>query len=322
MLGYVTDRVLKGIPLLIVISIIVFALIHAAPGGPDGVFAGDPTVSEEDLARIRASFGLDQPLQVQYLKWLGNMVTGDWGTSFQEKRPVLVMIAERVPNTLLLAGTATLIALLVSAPLAVYAASGRSAAIRQLVRLLTLLGVSVPTFWSGTMALLVFAGMLGVLPSGGMTTLGRPFAIGDLLRHLLLPSLILASLSIAQWVRYLNTALGTVLREDYVRTARAKGLSERTVVYRHALRNSLIPFVTIVVLQIPHMVSGAVVTEIVFSWPGVGRLVQTAILRHDYPLVMGAFTMMAALVIVASIAGDIVYAVADPRIRLRPGRAG
>lgn len=320
MAGYVVDRIVKGIPLLLVISVIVFALIHAAPGGPDGVFAGDPTVSEQDLARIRASFGLDQPLQVQYLKWLGNMVRGDWGTSFQEKRPVLTMIAERVPNTLLLAGAAMLLALFVSVPLAVYAASGPNATIRQLVRLLSLVGVSVPTFWSGTMALLLFAGTWGVLPSGGMTTLGKPFAVTDLLHHLLLPAVILASLSIAQWVRYLNTTLSTVLREDYVRTAQAKGLSQQAVVYRHALRNSLIPFVTIVVLQIPHMVSGAVVTEIVFSWPGVGRLVQTAILRHDYPLVMGAFTMVAALVIVASVVGDIVYAFADPRIRLASGR--
>ena len=317
MTGHIIRRTVQGIPLLFLITVIVFTLINIAPGGPEGVYAGDPFISPEDVAQIREIFGLNDPPHVQYLKWVRNLLTGDWGRSYQEKRPVLDMLMQRLPNTLLLSGTAVLIGLLVSVPLAVYTATHRASWLTQVVNFVTLLGISVPTFWTGTIAIMVLAGWLGILPAGGMFTIGKRFDVLDIAAHLLMPALVLASLYIAQWVRYLRASLLDVINEDYVRTARAKGLAERAVLYRHALRNALIPFVTILVLQLPHITSGTIVTEIVFSWPGVGRIINDALLRQDFPVVMGAFTMIAMLVIAASIIGDILYAVIDPRVVYR-----
>jgi peptide/nickel transport system permease protein len=318
---YIAQRAAQGLGLLLVVSALVFGLINLVPGGPAGVYASDPFASPEDVAQIRELFGLNQPLHVQYLKWLGRVVRGDWGTSFQEKWPVVQMLAERLPNTVLLSSAAVVVALVVSLPLALYTATHPTARRRHLIAAGTLLGISVPTFWTGTIAILLFAGVWGVLPASGMATLGRPFDLVDRLRHLVMPTAVLASLYIAQWVRYLHAGLVETLHQDFVRTAHAKGLGPGRVISRHVLRASLLPFITILVLQAPQLASGAIVTEIVFGWPGVGRVIQDALLRQDYPVVMGAFSMIAALVVASSVGGDIVYALADPRIRLTGGRA-
>jgi peptide/nickel transport system permease protein len=315
MTGYLVRRLIQAVPLLLGISIVLFGVIHLAPGGPVSVYASDPTLRPEDLERIKKALGLDQPVYVQYVKWLKGVAQGDWGRSFRERRPVLQMVMERLPNTLLLNGTALLIAIAVAIPIGVYTGSHPNSRMRYALNLFTLLGISVPTFWTGTIIILVFSARLGWLPTGGMWTIGQSHSLLDLLHHLIAPALVLAYLFMAQWARYVHSGFVEVLHQDYVRTARAKGLSGWTVLYRHGLRTMLIPLITLIGLQIPTLLSGSFVTEIVFAWPGLGRLIQDALLARDYSVAMGAFTMIAILVVISSILADVAYAIADPRIR-------
>lgn len=315
MLTYLIGRLAGAIPRLLLISLVLFLLIHLPAGGPADIYAADPSASEEDIERLRELWGLTQPIHVQYVEWLGHVVTGSWGRSFRERRPARNVVTERILNTVYLTGGALLFALIVGIPLGIFGATSRSIVHRYLFQAISVTGISVPTFWSGTLVILVFSVYLRWIPSGGMGASGSPSSIGDLLVHLVAPAIVLGSVYVAQWARYVQAGLSEALREDYVRTARAKGASQGIIVLRHALPNIAIPFVTVLGLEIPRMLSGAMVTEVVFSWPGLGRLITDSLLSRDYPVVMGALMVLAVAVVIANLVTDLLYGWLDPRIR-------
>lgn len=260
-------------------------------------------------------WGLNDPLPVQYGRWLRNVASGEWGYSFRERRPVQEVVMERIPNTLLLTGSALAISLVAGMALGIVGATARRNWVRQGVQVLAVLGMSVPTFWSGTLVILFFSVYLGWIPAGGMYTIGAPFSIGDRLLHLVAPATVLGSVYVAQWARYLQASLGEALREDYIRTAQAKGVGAAGVVMCHALPNALLPFVTVLGLELPRLLSGAMVTEVVFSWPGLGRLLTGSLLGRDYPVVMAVLMILAVTVVLMNLVTDIVYGWIDPRVR-------
>ncbi len=316
MLRYAGRRVLEAGARLFVISLLLFLVLQVPPGGPADIFAADPSASPEAVARIRALWGLDRPVLVQYGVWLRRAVSGDWGDSFSERRPVATAVLERVPATLLLTGSALAFSLGAGVLLGTVAAATRHRGLQGTVQALAVVGMSVPTFWSGTLVLLAFAVYLRWLPAGGMATIGAGFSLGDRLLHLLGPTVVLGSVYVAQWTRYVQAGLAEVLREDYIRTARANGVPEVALLLRHALPNAAIPLVTIVGLEIPRLLAGAMVTEVVFAWPGLGRLLTAGLLTRDYPVAMGVLMMLAVAVVLANLATDLAYRWIDPRVQL------
>ncbi|MBV8716879.1 MAG: ABC transporter permease [Chloroflexi bacterium] len=314
MLRYLSVRLGHSGLVLVMLSVVTFTLLHLAPGGPAILMGTD--ISPDEAARMRANLGLDQPLYVQYAKWASAMLQGNFGRSFTDGRPVTELVAQRLPNTLLLSGSALMLALVFGVSGGVAAALVRGSALDRLVMLFAVIGESVPVFWLAILTILLFAVQLHVLPSSGMRTLSSNESVWDLLQHLILPSLVLSTLPMAQLARYSRSGLIGVLGQDFVRTARAKGLPERLVLFRHALRSALIPLVTVVGLALPVLVSGAAITETIFGWPGMGRLAVDAALRRDYPLVMGVTITVAAAVIVINLAIDVVYLYLDPRVKL------
>jgi peptide/nickel transport system permease protein len=314
LLGIAARRAAQALPLLLLISILVFALIHAAPGGPLAIYLENPNVRPADIERLRRSLGLDQPLPVQYLAWLKGFVTGDWGFSFTDGRPVIDRLAERLPATLELIGASLLVALAASLPAGVATAIRRRGPLDRLVSTLTLAGISLPAFWFGLLLQLVFAVWLGWLPSSGRTSL-LSSGIADRLAHLALPATVLAVLHAAAWTRYLRSAMGRVIAQRFILAARGRGIPERTLRYRHALRNALLPFVTVVLLDAAIMVSGAVVTESVFAWPGLGGLFTEALARRDYTVLMAFLMLSSFAVILLNFVADLSYRLLDPRVR-------
>ncbi len=311
---FLVKRLLQMIPLLIGISVISFLIIHSAPGDPTSLFF-NPKMTALDIDRIRANFGLDQPLHIQYFKWVWSFLRGDFGTSFLSGRPVAEEIADRLPATLLLTGTSLVIAFGLAIPIGVISAVRQYSWIDHLVTLGSLFGVSMPVFWFGLMTILVFSVQLGWLPTSGMYTLGEPFSLADRIKHLAMPALVLGIDSIAGYSRYVRSSMVEIIRQDYVRTARAKGLSEQIVIYKHALRNAMIPVVTLFGMSIPMLVSGAVVTETIFAWPGLGRLMITAAGARDYPVLMALTVLSAVAVVIGNFIADLLYALVDPRVR-------
>jgi peptide/nickel transport system permease protein len=312
--AYAIRRLVQAVVLLFIVSIVTFVLIHAAPGGP--AILANPDLSREQIAQASTQLGLDDPLPVQYGRWLGNVLHGDFGVSYNTIEPVVDLLGARLPNTLLLAGLALLIALIVAIPLGVLCALRRNSWLDRAIAGFTFFGVSMPVFWLGIMLIILFSVQLRVLPSGGMMTLGEPFSLWDRIQHLILPVSVLALVNLAELTRYTRSGLVTVMSEDYVRTARAKGLTSRGVVVGHALRNALIPVVTIIGVMLPRAVSGAAITEAVFSWPGMGQLAVNAATTRDYPVVLGTTLVVAAVVIFSSFVTDLAYGYLDPRIRL------
>lgn len=293
----------------------VFALIHAVPGGPLAIYLENPNVRPEDIERLRRSLGLDRSLVEQYLVWLGGFVRGDWGFSYTDGRPVAARLLERIPATLELVGVSLLLAILASVPIAVWTAVRRRGWLDRLTSGVTLAAISLPAFWFALVLQLLFAVWLGWLPSSGRTSLlDRGF--GDRLGHIILPATVLAALHGAAWVRYLRSSMGAALRQHFVLVARAKGVGERAVRYKHALRTALLPFVTVVMLDAAIVVSGAVVTESVFAWPGLGSLFYEALLRRDYTVLMAFLMLSSAAVIVLSAFADLLYRALDPRVRV------
>ena len=316
MLNFGLRRLLLAVPSLLLISATLFGLLHLAPGGPAAVYGASTALTAEQQEQIEHQLGLDRPLAMRYVTWLGRVLRGDLGSSYRDGRPVTHVLVERLPATLLLMGTALILGLMIAVPIALITATTRRRSVRAGIHLFTLLGVSMPTFWTGLLAILIFAGRLGWIPAGGMTTPGGPASVGDLLHHLIAPATVIAVLYASRWGRYLEADVRGVLDEDYVRTARSKGLPEVTVLLGHAFRNSLISIITLVALEFPLMLSGAVVTEVVFSWPGMGRLVTDALTQRDYPVLMGTLVIIAMVVITANLVADFLYSWADPRVRL------
>lgn len=316
---FILKRLLQLVPLLIGVSLISFFVMHLAPGDPTSLFT-DPNIDPVELARIRANWGLDKPVIVQYFYWLGNVLRGDFGNSYMTGQPVLKEILERLPNTLLLMISSYFLTLLITIPLGVISAVRKGAWFDNLVTVLSFIGMATPSFWLGLMLMLLFAVELDWLPAVGMYDVlsgsqGPIARVFDVLRHMILPLTTMTILSLAGITRYQRAAMLEVLDQDYIRTARAKGLPERIVIYKHALRNALIPIVTILGLSLPGLFGGAFIIETIFAWPGMGRLGVLAIFQRNYPLIMGIVVFSAVLIMLGNLLADIGYALVDPRIR-------
>lgn len=331
MIAYIIRRLLLTIPSLLAISILVFLMVRMVPGDPAAAMLGQ-YATEERVAEVREALGLDQPLHVQYGRWLVRAVQGDLGRSIRSRRPVTEDILERLPATLELALAGLFLALAAGIPMGVVAATHRNSIFDRISMVGTVIGQSMPVFWLGIIFIYVFSYALGMLPFSGrldreanlqpMTGFyvldsvfqGNWAALRSALAHLALPALALASVSLALIGRITRSSMLEVLGQDYVRTARSKGLRERLVTYRHAFPNAMIPLVTIVGLQLGTLLGGAILTETVFAWPGLGRLIVNAVFNRDYPLVQGCVLFIAVGFLLTNLAVDVVYAMIDPRV--------
>jgi len=321
--AYIIRRILLVIPTFFIATVIIFSLIHFAPGDPIKLMfaeSGHP-VSPEIVEQVRKRLALDQPLYVQYLIWIGKMLSGDLGISYGVAfgRPVLSLITERIWVTVALMGAAEAISIVFAVALGVIAAAKQYSVIDNVSSVSALIGYSMPTFWTGLVSIMVFAVWLGVLPSFGIVThgveLGATERTIDFARHLILPVIVVSFVYTAYLFRLVRSNMLEVLRQDYITTARAKGVGERTVIYKHALRNTLLPTVTFIGLSIGFILSGAVVVETVFSIPGLGSLFIEFALKRDYPALMGLSVMITVMVLLANLCADIAYSLMDPRIR-------
>jgi peptide/nickel transport system permease protein len=328
MTAYIIRRLLQAIPLLLGILTLVFLVMHAAPGDPTAMFMR-PGVSPEVLDQMRQNWGLDQPIHIQYLKWMKSFLTGDFGVSLTQNRPVTAILSERIPNTLILSGTAILLIFGIGIVLGIVQAVRQYSLLDNLLTLGALFIYSMPSFWLGLMLILIFAYKVYQVdwwpdalrfPASGMTSvsydlLGGWGKLSDRLHHLVLPSIALGVSSAASVSRYMRSSMLEVVRQDYIRTARAKGLPERSVILKHALKNALLPIITLLGLYLPFLFSGAVLVEVVFAWPGMGKVIVDAIYQRDYPVVMATTFAFAVMVVMANLLADLLYAVVDPRIR-------
>ena len=315
MTAYFIRRLGQSVILLVLVTAIAFGLMRLAPGGPEAVYALSPSMRAEDLARIRESFGLNQPIPVQYAKWATGMLTGDWGRSYRDSRPVRDVILDRVPATLELTVTALAFAVIVGIAIGVLGALRPHTVSDYLATIGAMIALSIPTFWFGLMVIFVFAVQLDWIPSGGRATMGADFSLADRLHHLIAPALVLGLVLVATWSRYTRASMLEAIGQDYVRTARAKGLEERGVIWTHAFRNSLGPLITLAGIQLPFLFGGALVTESVFTWPGMGRLFVDSLGYRDYPVLMGVLVVTAVLVIASNFIADMLVAITDPRVR-------
>lgn len=317
MAAFVIRRLLQSVVLIVGVSVIGFALMYLAPGGPLAVYTLNPGVTAADIERLRVIFGLDQPFYVQYLKWSTGFLTGNWGTSFFGGRTVAAIVLERLPATLLLMGTGLGIAVVLGTTVGTVGALKRNSFFDYASMTVATMALSLPTFWFGLVAIYIFAVNLGWFPAGGMRTLGGETGFWDLIHHLILPAGVLALVLIAQWSRYARAAVLEVLTQDYMRTARAKGLPKSVVLFRHALRGALGPLVTLLGLQLPMLLGGALVAETVFSWPGMGLLFVSSLQTRDYPVLMGILMLSAVSVVIGNLISDLLNTLIDPRIKAK-----
>lgn len=363
MLKYAIRRLLQAIPVLLGISVIIYAILLIAPGGPEARFAQNPRISAAQVEAFRHRWGLDDPIPLQYCKWLGvcgdkpflinalpggsvdvlgikvdlpggdnGILHGDFGYSSTDGRAVTSVIGDRLPPTIILAGTAWVIWVILAFISGVYAAVRRYSLFDSAITIFNYVAFSFPTFWLGIMLITVFAGEMHLLPAGGMWNVrttppfgtseywayfgGHPFdALGDLGIHLILPVFTLVVVSIAYDSRFVRSSMLDALNQDYIRTARAKGVSERRVIFKHALRNALLPVITNLGLEIPFLFTGAFVTETIFSWPGMGYQFILSTSNYDYPVLMGLLSVTAVVTVAANLIADLMYAVVDPRVR-------
>jgi peptide/nickel transport system permease protein len=316
MFQFIVKRLLHAIPLLIGVSMIGFAMMHLAPGGPLAVYTLNPTITAQNIAQIKHIFGLDQPIYIQYFKWAYGIFTGNWGYTFFGGRPVFDVIMERVPATLLLMGSGMSLAIIFGMLIGILGAVRRYSIFDYLATTGAMVALSFPTFWFGLMTIFIFALELGWLPSGGMTTLGGDGGVLDLLSHLILPAVVLALALVAIWSRYTRSSFLEVINQDYIRTAKSKGLSSQRVLFRHAFPNALAPLIALAGIQIPWLFSGALVTESIFGWPGMGLLFVDSLSSKEYPVLMGMVMITAIAVIIGNLIADVINAMIDSRIRL------
>jgi peptide/nickel transport system permease protein len=323
--AYVLRRLIGAIPLLLGIATIIFFVLNLAPGDPTS-FYFNPNVPPEIIEQMRRNLGLDQPLYIQYFKWLTSFVTGDFGHSLAQSRPVADIVFEALPNTLMLTGIALVLVFAIGMLIGVLQAVKQYSIFDSTSSVVSLFFYSMPSFWLALMLVLVFSlkahiwGWPIALPATGMMSVDYEFMstgekIMDRIAHLILPVGTLTLALAAGVARYMRGQMLEVIRQDYIRTARAKGLSERTVIMKHALRNSMLPVITLLGLYLPFLFSGAVFIEVIFAWPGMGRIIVDAIFQRDYPLVMATSFIFAVIVIAGNLIADVLYAVADPRIR-------
>lgn len=317
---YIARRLLQVIPLVIGISIITFSLANLVPGSPVTGLEFNPRMKPEDIARIKEALGLNDPLYVRYFSWFGNVIQGDFGLSMKTYRPVLPTILEKLPNTLLLTGTALVLALIFSIPVGVYSAVRRNTWFDNTSTAAAVAGFSMPTFWLGILVILLFAVKfrewgLPALPVGGTFDLRAGGGFWDRVEHLILPAATLAFVQTAAWTRYIRSQMLEVINQDYMRTAEAKGLKDWAVIFRHGLRNAVLPLVTLLGIAIPDLFGGSLIVEQIFAWNGIGNLAFNAALNKDYTLVMGIVMVASILVILGNLIADVVSGLLDPRIR-------
>jgi peptide/nickel transport system permease protein len=312
---YLFTRSLQNLVLLWLVSVIGFGILYLAPGGPLSQFALVPGMSQAQIAKLAAQMGLDRPIPVQYWEWFTRLLTGDWGHSFRDGQPVIAIIASHLWATLELMVSSTILAVLLGTWIGVLGAIRRYSLFDYLATVGAMVALSIPTFWFGLVTIYLFSVKLKWLPGGNMYTIGDGSFL-DYAYHLIAPCVVLALVTIATWSRYMRSSMLEVINQDYIRTARAKGAPERVVLVHHAIRNAFLPMITIAGMQLPTLLSGALVTETVFTWPGMGRLFLDSLSYRDYPVVMGILMFSAVLVLIGNMLADALYAVCDPRIRL------
>lgn len=325
MTGYILKRALQAIPTLLGASTLIFFLMHAAPGDPTSMYLR-PDIDPAVIEQMRKNLGLDQPVHVQYVKWLSSFAQGDFGYSFSQKRPILDIIKDTLPNTLLLSGVALVIIFVAGVLIGTVQAVRQYSWVDNLATIGAFFFYSMPSFWFGLMLILLLSYKFQLLPASQMTSVNYEFLPGgeqwmDRLKHLIMPALALGTGSAASVARYMRSGMLEQVRQDYVRTARAKGLSERVVVFKHAMRNALIPVITLLGLYLPFLVGGAVLIETIFAWPGMGRLIISSIFQRDYPVVLAVAFVSSVMVILGSLLADILYSVVDPRVTVEGGEA-
>ncbi|GGG08755.1 ABC transporter permease [Paenibacillus aceti] len=319
MTEYLVRRLLQSVLVLFLITLVAFGLIHAAPGGPTQIMLS-PGLSPEALKVQAHNLGLDQPLHIQYIRWLGDMLKGDLGYTFKNNLPVGDILWPTVGNTLVLMAVAWLLSLIIAIPWGIYNSTSAYGISDQVASFVSYVGFAMPAFWFGILLQELFALKLNLLPLSDMWTMGEEGNIGNLILHLLMPVTVLSLGFLASYVKYSRSSMLEVLDQDYIRTARAKGVPERKVVFRHALRNALIPIITVLGLDLPILVGGATLTERVFNWPGMGRLFIEMALAREYSVLMAITIVTAVMVIIGNLVADILYAIVDPRVQL--GRKG
>lgn len=313
---YILKRLLETIPLIFGIIVITFLIIHMAPGDPTYLLVGEGAVTEEYIQKVREDFGIDKPIYVQLITYIRKVFSGQLGYSFINRQPVLNLIISRIPNTLLLMCTSSMISITIGIFLGITCARRAFSVVDNILSVLAVVWYSTPIFWLGLMLILIFAANLKLFPVQGMYYPGTEGTskIVDILWHLALPAITLSLAQLALISRITRTSMIEVLGKDFIVTARLKGLSERSVVYKHAFRNALLPVVTITGLQLGRILAGAVLTETVFAWPGLGRLMYESAVNRDYPVLMGMFIVVSAVIIIVNLITDVIYAFLDPRI--------
>lgn len=325
MTRYIVRRLLQLVPILWLISVLVFVLLQLTPGDPTAALEDNPNITAEDRARFEEQLGLNDPLHIKYLKWSRNILQGNWGISIATKRPVMEEIGSRLPNTLRLMVTAQITTVLIAVPLGIISAVKQYSIFDHITTSFAFFGQSIPVFWFGLLLIMIFSLTLKtadggpLLPGGGMYDLRQYEAdtapLSNRIRHMILPVSMLTMVGLGTYTRYTRGSMLEVLKQDYLRTARAKGQKERWVVLIHALKNAAIPIITILALDLPTMFGGALFTETIFSWPGMGRLFIRSAERSDYDLLMGIILINALLILIFNLLADIFYAVLDPRVR-------
>lgn len=318
---YIIRRLIQVIPLLIGITIITFAIANLVPGSPVSGLEFNPRTRPEDIARIKENLGLNDPVWKRYFVWVGNVAQGDLGISLKNYRPVTTTIMQKLPNTLVLTGVALALAMIIAIPVGVYSAVKRNTWFDNTATAISVAGFSIPTFWFGLMLVLIVAVKfrewgLPSLPAGGAYDLRNGGGFFDRVEHLILPAFTLAVVQMAAWTRFVRSQMLEVLSQDYMRTARSKGLRQQVVIFRHGLRNAILPLVTLLGIAIPDLFAGALIIENVFTYPGIGQLAFNSAINKDYPLIMGITLVAGTLVILGNLIADVVYSVLDPRIRL------
>ncbi|TGV05636.1 ABC transporter permease [Alcaligenaceae bacterium 429] len=314
MANFIARRLLMAVGILLLVTMIGFTVLHMAPGGPMSQFAASSDLSAADIAAIEARMGLDRPVYIQYLDWVWRMLQGDWGASFRDQQPVLSVIGSHLGATFQLMIAATVLAVLLGGWIGVMGAIRRNSWFDSISTIASMIAISIPTFWFGLIVIYVFSIELQWLPSGNRYTAGDG-SFWNYIHHLIAPSIVLALVSTATWSRYMRSSMLDAMSQDFVRTARSKGASESRILFGHILRNAMLPMITVAGLQLPMLLSGALVTETVFAWPGMGRLFLDSISYRDYPVVMGVLMFTAILVLLGSLLADLLYSVVDPRIR-------
>ncbi len=317
MRNYLIRRLGEMLLLMLLISALIYVILSFVPGGPfDTLLFSNPRITPAEIKRLEEMLGLNLPLHERYFSWLMGVARGDWGESWTiaSGQPVLDVIMWRLPNTIVLMGISVLISILIAVPVGVYSALRQYSWADYLVTSLSFFGMSMPTFWFGIILIVIFAVGLGWFPTGGVVQYGYEDDILMRIRHLVLPVTVLSLFNVATWSRFVRSSMLEVLRQDYMRTARAKGLLENVVIIKHGLRNALIPVLTMLAIDIPIVFSGAIITENVFSWPGMGRLLYDSVMAADWPVVQGLVVITAFLVLASNLLADISYAIVDPRI--------